>query len=83
VRPAEIGYASRPVTTPRQPCHDSIELPEPAWQDLPLGAGQEPRAHNTIQFTHDGDPYRRTDVRRKPEEDHWYVLHRPVNGAPA
>jgi hypothetical protein len=67
----------------RQPCHDSISPSEQTWTDLPLGEGQENTNRGVIQHTHEGDPVRRTDIRRKPDDDHAYVLHRPSNGAPA
>lgn len=67
----------------RQPRHDHIHATEPTWTDVPLGAGQEDTNRGVLQFTLQGDPIRRTDVRRKPGDDTAIVLHRPVNGAPA
>lgn len=58
------------------------ELPESPvdWQDIPLGAGQEPNANggaHSFQFTKEGNALTQTDVRRNPDETFRYIGHLP------
>lgn len=71
------------MTAPQQPRHDELTESPQDWADLSPGVGQTLNNRGVIQHSQEGDPIRRTDIRRKPGDDHAYVLHRPINGAPA
>lgn len=69
------------MTEVRQPKHDSLPESPVDWQDIPLGPGQEPLPRGHLQFTHDGDPFHGTEVRRKPGYETLVVVHRLGNPA--
>ena len=73
-----------PVSVPRQPQHDSLAPSDPVWVDIPLGVGQVPglQGEGDFQFSPDLSAVHREDIRRTPERDHAYVVHKPPN-APA
>ena len=48
------------------PHGDSLPASPVDWEDVPLGAGQEPRPVGYLQHTMEGDPIYQTDSRRTP-----------------
>lgn len=69
------------MTAPRQPGHDSILGSPVDWHDIPLGPGQSETNRGKLQWTGEGNHDTGRDTRRKPGEDHAYVVIKPVNGA--
>lgn len=61
------------------PNSDSLPESPVDWEDIPLGAGQQPNAygHNgSFQFSRDLDPFNPTEsVRRNPSET-WVFISR-------
>lgn len=57
--------------------HGDHICPSPIdFEDIPLGAGQEPRPVGRLQHTHEGDAISGTDARREPGYEHLVVESR-------
>lgn len=61
----------------RPPRGDEVPPSPVDWQDIPLGVGQEDLPLRHLQFTHEGDDLKRTNIRRKPGYEHHHIIHRP------